>query len=94
MDERGKAIRRYGNLHELVAEEAFAAYTATFIDMLDERGWTLRNFRIQELGLYVCKALGHAMLDEPRRCSAHDVEDPDGKTVKKVELIEYKCPAT
>ena len=38
MDERGKANCRYGNLHEPVAEEAFAAYTATFIDMPDERG--------------------------------------------------------
>ena len=39
MDERGKANCRYGNLHEPVAEEAFAAYTATFLDVRDER-WT------------------------------------------------------
>lgn len=95
MDERGKANCRYGNLHEPVAEEAFAAYTATFIDVPDERGWTLRNFRIQELGLYVCKAPGHAMLGMSPDGVLHTTwEDPDGKTVKKVELIEYKCPAT
>ena len=57
--------------------------------------WTLRNFRIQELGLYVCKALGTPCSAPSPDGVLHTTwEDPDGKTVKKVELIEYKCPAT
>lgn len=93
MDKKGQENCRWGNLCEPLAEESFAAYMATYVGFEDERGWVLDNYDIQNLGLYVCKAPGHAMLGmSPDGILYTTWTKPSGETVKEVCLIEYKCP--
>lgn len=97
MDARGKANCLYGNLNEPKAEQAFDAYMSTFLDEPDATtGLILRKYDIQNLGLYVCRKPGYAMLGmSPDGILYSTWEDPkDGTISKRIDLIEYKCPAT
>ncbi len=94
MDEKGVDNCRWGNLSESRAEEAFVSYMITFLDERDaETGLTLVNFEVKNMGLYVCKKEGLAMLAmSPDGIMFSTWKDDEGNEIKKTSLVEYKCP--
>ncbi len=93
MDAKGQENCHWGNLCEPEAEEAFISYMATFVGHKDIRGWTLENFEVKNLGLYVCKKPGYAMLGmSPDGILHTEWTNHLGETIKQINLIEYKCP--
>lgn len=94
MDEKGVDNCKWGNLSEPRAEEAFVGYMSTFLDERNpETGLTLVNFSVENLGLFVCKKEGHAMLAmSPDGIMYSTWKDDQGNEVRKISLVEYKCP--
>ena len=53
------------------------------------------SWRIQHAGLYICKEPGLGFLGMSPDGILHTTwQKTDGTTCKKIELVEYKCPAT
>ncbi|MBC83287.1 MAG: hypothetical protein CL454_00330 [Acidimicrobiaceae bacterium] len=95
MDERGKQYCAYGTLHEDDAEAAFGAYLDKKVGKTNLKGWTLVRWRVQHVGLYVCKKAGFSMLGMSPDGILHTTwAGPTGGELKLKELVEYKCPAT
>ena len=95
MDERGKRYCAYGTLHEDDAEAAFGVYLDKQVGKPNLRGWTLVSWRIQHVGLYVCKKVGFGMLGMSPDGILHTTwTSPTDGELKMKELVEYKCPAT
>ena len=95
MDERGLAMCKWGNDHEDDAEAAFGQMIASQVGKPQKNGLTLLSWRIQHAGLYICKEPGLGFLGMSPDGILHTTwQKPDGTTCKKIELVEYKCPAT
>lgn len=95
MDERGKRYCAYGTLHEDDAEAAFGKYLDKKIGKPNAKNWTMISWRVQHVGLYVCKKPGFGMLGMSPDGILHTTwRAPTGGLLKMKELVEYKCPAT
>jgi len=66
----------------------------TFLDQRDaETGLTLTHFEVTNLGLFVCKKAGLAMLAmSPDGVMYSTWKNDAGEEIKKTSLVEYKCP--
>ena len=75
MDERGLAYCKWGNDHEDDAEAAFCNIIQRKVGKLQTNGLTLVSWRIQHVGLYICKEPGFGFLGMSPDGILHDVAE-------------------
>lgn len=97
MDKKGQTNCRWGNLNEPEAEKWFAREMERIKNVPPpttwSSQWTLIDYKIEELGLYICKEENYACCGmSPDGVLYTTWKTQDGKTLNFVELIEYKCP--